>query len=252
MPNNSRPDIDMRGHRASRRFKTTQWSVVTAAAAQPSTESRAALSALCHAYWSPIYAYLRSHGYSVVRAEDATQGFFAMLLQANALARADPARGRFRSYVLGALKFFLANERDRECAERRGGDRHHVSLDTTGAENRIALSLSRQASPERLFEREWGLTILDRALVQLRQRYARESKEELLQLLQPYLTRPESQDGYRDAAHRLGMSEGAARVAIHRLRCRYRDLVCQQIAATVSCPAEVHDEICELFRALRG
>src|SRR5689334_12912648 len=118
MPNNSRPDVDIRGHRASRRFKMTQWSVVTAAAVYPRAESQAALSALCHAYWSPIYAYLRSHGYSVVQAEDATQGFFAMLLQANALSRADPARGRFRSYVLGALKFFLANERDRECAER--------------------------------------------------------------------------------------------------------------------------------------
>jgi RNA polymerase sigma-70 factor (ECF subfamily) len=231
-------------------FATTRWSVVLEAARQSTPASREALSTLCSVYWYPLYAYLRRRGHGVHEAQDLTQGFFARFLEKNYLQVLDPGRGKFRSYLLKALEHYLANEWDRARAEKRGGRASHLPLDLDSAESRYALEPSHESTPEKIFERRWALTLLERALDRLRESYSGSGKARLFGALKPYLTGGEGEVTYREAGAALGLSEGAVKLAVHRLRGRFREMLRAEIAQTVSTEAEIEDEIRHLFSAL--
>ena len=232
------------------RFATTHWSVILAASDSASTQHEPALSTLCQTYWFPLYAYLRRRGYDSHQAEDYTQGFFAGILERKGLQRADPKYGKFRSFLLACLKNFLADEWDRSQAQKRGGDKKTLSLDFNAAASRYEREPEHSLSPEKLFERSWALTILTRAMERLRAESAASDKQRLFDCLKIYLTAEKDAISYRDVAEKLEMTEGAVKVAVHRLRQRYRELVREEIAQTVTTEAQVDEEIRDLFDAL--
>ena len=239
----------------NRRFETTRWTLVSAAGRRDTPESRAALSDLCRRYWYPVYAYVRRRGRNADDALDLTQGFFTRLIDKNDLAAADRTRGRFRAWLLTAVKHYLANEWDKATAEKRGGGRHVFSfdIDSGDAEERYRREPAHQVTPERIYDRRWALTLLEQALAALGEESAREGKGDLFAALKSTLTadgRDLTDPSYRDLAARLGTSEGALKVAAHRLRRRYRDLLRGLIADTVEREDEVDDEIRDLFDAL--
>jgi RNA polymerase sigma factor (sigma-70 family) len=227
------------------RFATTRWSLV-AAAKDPA--ARQALAELCGLYWYPVYAFVRRQGNSADDAGDLTQEFFARLIERAGIAAADPAKGRFRSYLLGACRHFLANERDRAATKKRGGDRIVESLNLTDAERRYAAEPADDHTPEQIFERRWALTLLDAVLTGLRAEYATAGQEMLFDRLKSSLTGDATP--YADLAAELGITEGAVKVAAHRLRRRYRDRLRAAIAETVASPDDVEEEIRDLFAAL--
>ena len=237
-----------------RHFATTRWTLVAAAGKQATPEARKALSELCALYWYPLYAFVRRRGYDADEALDLTQGFFARLIEKNDLADADQTRGRFRSWLLASVKHFLANEWDRATAQKRGGGRAVFSLDIDAddAEGRYKREPAHHLTPERVFDRRWALTTLEQTLAALQRASEREGKAGLFEALRPTLTSDATGDvtPYRDVADRLGMTEGAVKVAAHRLRRQYRDLLRQGIAETVERPEDVDDEIRDLFAAL--
>ena len=232
------------------RFATTHWSVVRAAGKSSSPHYKEAMGTLCKIYWFPLYAYLRRHGYDNNQAEEYTQAFFTQLLEKHGLRLADPKQGKFRSFLLIALKYFLANERHRARAEKRGGGRKVLSLNFENAENQYALEPAHELSPEKLFERSWALAVLERTMSQLAAEATKSKKQELFDHLKVYLTAKKSSVPYRDVAEELGMSEGAVKVAVHRLRRRYRKLLRDEIAQTVSTEDQIDEEIRDLFAAL--
>jgi DNA-directed RNA polymerase specialized sigma24 family protein len=233
-------------------FATTRWSMVLAAGGLVSPDSRQALAVLCETYWYPLYAYTRRQGYRTEEAQDLIQAFFTRLLEKNDLQVADRQRGKFRSFLLAALNHFLANEWDRTRAAKRGGDRAFWSIDSTLAESRYGGELTHQRSPEALFERRWALTVLDLVFASLRREFAAAGKEEEFDCLKEHLTPGESSVPYQAVAARLGMSEGAVKVAVHRLRRRFAQLLRTEIAQTVTGPEEIDEEIRDLFDALRS
>lgn len=222
------------------RFATTRWSVVLAAAARRAPDSDAALAALCEAYWYPVYAYLRRDRHSVDDAQDLTQAFFARLLEKNWLEAATPERGRFRSFLLASLKHFVANERDRTRALKRGGGLPMLPLDTGEEQYREPQD---DTTPETLFNRAWAQTLFDRVLARLQEELRQAGKAKLFNELQSHLTDEDEAGSYRDAAGRLGMSEGAVRVAVHRLRRRFRDLLRAEVADGVTLELAIDDEV---------
>ena len=230
-------------------FPTTHWSIVVAAGSPESPRYRQALEALCRDYWFPLYAFLRRRGYAPDEAQDYTQGFFAHMLEKQDLCRADPNRGRFRSFLLAMLKHFAADARQRAQAQKRGGGKKVVSLDLAEAEARYAAEPAHELSPEKLFERSWALTVLSRTMARLKQDAAA-GKPVLFEQLKAHLGGQADAVPYRDLAARFNMSEGAIKVAVHRLRKRYRELLREEVAQTVSTPEEVEDEIRALFTAL--
>jgi RNA polymerase sigma-70 factor (ECF subfamily) len=233
------------------RFPPTSWSVVLAAAAsQDDTRGRDALARLCQSYWFPLYAYARRHGYGPEDAQDLTQGFFALVLEKNCLAVADPSRGRFRSFLLTAFKNFLANERERTQAQKRGGGEVLVPLDADTAESRYACELADQLSPDKLYERLWVLTLLDRVLGRLRAEQMTQGKLTQFQTLQRYLTGDQDAPSYAEVASQLGTTPASLRMAVGRLRRRYRTLLEDEIAQTVRSPAEAAEELRHLFAVL--
>ena len=232
------------------RFATTHWSVVLSAGQPDSTRYQQALEALCRTYWFPLYAYLRRHGFDAQKAEDHIQAFFASLLEKRGLRLADPKRGRFRSFLLTALKHFLANERARAQAQKRGGGRKILSLDIENAENQYIREPRDELSPEKLFERSWALAVLDRTMVRLQAEAVDAKKQKLFDCLKVYLTAEKSTVPYQEMAARLKMTEGAVKVAVHRLRRRYRDLLRDEIAQTVTTEEQINEEIRDLFAAL--
>ncbi|MHC4560233.1 MAG: RNA polymerase sigma factor [Planctomycetota bacterium] len=232
------------------RFATTHWTVVLAAGNSSSPQHQQALSTLCQTYWFPLYVYLRRQGYDSHRAEDCTQGFFAKLLERQGLGRADPKYGKFRSFLLASLKNFLTDEWDRGRAVKRGGDKKIFSLNIENAETWYSAEPADVMSPEKLFERSWALTVLKQAMERLKAEYQNADKQQLFDHLKIYLTAQSDSVSYRDAAAALGMTEGAVKVAVHRLRRRYRELVREEIAQTVTTEAEVDEEIRDLFAAL--
>lgn len=232
------------------RFATTHWSVVLAAGQPTSARYREALQTLCRTYWFPLYAYLRRQGYDTHQAQDYTQAFFTRLLEKDGLRLADPNRGKFRSFLLAALKHFLANESDRIRAQKRGAGREILSLDVEDAEGKYALEPVEQLSPERLFERSWALAVLERTMARLQAESASTNKQKLFEHLKVYLTAEKSSVPYRDVAAKLDMTEGAVKVAVHRLRQRYRELLRDEIAQTVTSQEQIDEEIQELFKAL--
>jgi RNA polymerase sigma-70 factor (ECF subfamily) len=246
---------------AQARFATTRWSIVAAAAAgsvsdeaagaADVTESRrAALEGLCRTYWYPLYAFVRRRGYDAERAQDLTQEFFARFLEKNDVAAARSERGRFRSFLLASMKHFLANDFDRERALKRGGGRVVLSFDAGAAETRYAREPSHDVTPERLFDRGWALTVLAEALRSLRQRYARDGQEPLFDKLKPFISTGDDLPPYDELAAELGMQPATVRVAVHRLRQRYRDALRTAVADTTADGGEVDGEIQMLFRAL--
>jgi RNA polymerase sigma factor (sigma-70 family) len=232
------------------RFATTHWSVVLAAGSPSSSRYEQALGTLCQTYWFPIYAYLRRRGYDIHQAEDYTQGFFAGLLEKKGLRLADPERGKFRSYILGALKHFLADERSHASAQKRGGGRQIFSLDSEKGETQYALEPVHQLSPEKMFERSWALTVLQRSISRLEAESTGAHRQEVFQHLVAYLAPTGEVAAYRDTAAKLNISEGAVKAAVYRLRKRYRELLRDEIAQTVATEDQIEGELRDLFGAL--
>jgi RNA polymerase sigma factor (sigma-70 family) len=227
-------------------FQTTHWSVVTRAGQQASRQSAEALEKLCCVYWFPLYAYVRRRGYQVEEAKDLTQDFFIRILEKDYLAHADRGKGRFRSFLLSALNHFLINEWRRAQALKRGAGQSLISLDDT-AEDRYAQEAASDLTPERIYERRWALTLLERALCRLRAEADAAGRARQFEQLRDFLTTGTGESHYAEAAANLGMTAGAVGVAVHRMRHRYGELVREEIAQTVADPAEIEDEIRWLF-----
>jgi RNA polymerase sigma-70 factor (ECF subfamily) len=232
-------------------FVTTSWTILARAGNSDSPEARRSLAELCQAYWYPIYAYLRRRGHSPHEAEDLTQGFFADLLERDFLKLLDPAKGKFRSFLLAALGNFLANRRDWDLRIKRGGKVTQFSFDLPDAEDRYVHEPSHEATPERVFERRWALTLLARVLDRLEQEVNRGQKGLLFDRLRSTLMGESDAASYARIGTALGMTEGAVKVAAHRLRKRYRALLQEEIARTVAEPGDCAQEINDLFQALR-
>jgi RNA polymerase sigma-70 factor (ECF subfamily) len=236
----------------ARDFATTHWSLVAAAIPGEASETRArkALEELCRAYWYPLYAFVRYRGYSPDDAQDLTQSFFARIIETGGFASADPQRGRFRSYLLGAMKHFLANEWHRGQTQKRGGQVQFIEWDALDPEARYAGASTQSDDPEHLFDREWALETVDGALQALRDEMATAGKAEQFDALKGSLT-GEDKPPREEIAARLNMSEGAVKVAVHRLRQRYRSLLRAAIAETVSNETDLDDEMRYLVEVLR-
>jgi len=231
-------------------FPVTRWTVVLKAAEDSSDQSQEALAALCKAYWYPLYAFVRRRGHSPEEAQDLTQEFFARLLEKHYVRDCRQERGRFRSFLLASMKNFLANEWDRTQADKRGGGNLPVSLDAViqNGEHRYSLEPRNNLTPENIFEKEWAVTLLDQTLRALEKEFELAGKKHQFTRLKDFLTGPETRIPYSEVAHSLGISEGAVKVAVLRVRARFREILRQEISETVSDPSEVGDE----FRYLKS
>jgi RNA polymerase sigma-70 factor (ECF subfamily) len=234
------------------RFATTRWSLVVAAGQGDSPDARAALATLCQTYWYPLYAYVRRHGHGAEEAQDLTQEFFARLLEKDYLHDADRQRGKFRSFLLTAFKHFLSKERDRANALKRGGGRQPLSLDLPAGEQRYRLEPTDEATPETIYERRWALTLLDQVLARLRDEFLAAGKGVFFERLKVYLAGEKGPEPYARLAAEFDLTEGALKVAVHRMRRRYRELLRAEIAQTVDNPEEVEEELRHLFQAIRS
>jgi len=244
--------ICMRPPPGPRDFATTHWSLVVAAKPGEASETRAreALEELCRAYWYPLYAFVRYRGYSSDDAQDLTQTFFAQIIETGGFASADPERGRFRSYLLGVMKHFLANEWHRAQTQKRGGQVQFIEWDALNPEARYAGTSRQSDNPEHLFDREWALQTIAGALQSLRDEMVKAGKSEQFDALKACLT-GEDEITRQEMAARLDMTDGAVRVAVHRLRRRYRELLRAAVAETVSNEADLDDEMRYLVAVLR-
>ncbi len=231
-------------------FVTTHWSVVLQAGQTDTTQALAALEQLCRVYWYPLYAYVRRRGYSPPDAQDLTQEFFARLLERNWLARAEQAKGRFRTFLLHMLERFLANEWDKVRALKRGGGQKLVPLQFEMGETRYSAEPRDLQTPEQVFERRWALALLAEVMQRLEAEYQKEGEGQLFAALQPCLVGDRERIPYPKLAEQLAQTEGAVRVAVHRLRQRYRELMRAEIAHTVTSPGEVDAEMRHLFSVL--
>lgn len=233
-------------------FAPTRWSVVVAAGGRDTAGTRAALQTLCEAYWYPLYAWARRRGNTASDAEDLTQGFFAEFLEKRWVEAADPARGRFRSFLLTAFKRHVGRVHERDAAQKRGGDRTQLSIDFADGERRYALEPSHESTPERVFERRWALTLLERVLDGLRAEAENAGKGVQFLALRGFLPGGTDARPYGEVAETLGLTEGAVKVAVHRLRGRYRERLRAEVAETVADAQEVDAELQALLAALRA
>ncbi len=231
-------------------FVTTHWTVVLTARDKGLPQSEAALEALCRTYWYPVYAFVRRLGHQTADAQDLTQEFFTRLLAKEWLNSADREKGRFRTFLVVALKRFLANEWDRVHREKRGGHAPHFSLDTQVAEARYQSEPAPGLPADRIYERRWALTLLENTMSRLRQESRRAGKTAEFERLKTCLTADKSAIAYAEVARDLGMTEGAARVAVHRLRRRFRESFREQVAHTVAAAEDVDEELRHLLSAL--
>jgi len=244
------PDVDTAPGQGGR-FVTTRWSLVLSAGRGASPHSDEALAQLCQTYWYPLYAYARRRSRSRHDAEDLTQAFFARFLERNYLEGLHADRGTFRAFLLAAMKHFLANEWDKAGRLKRGGGVPHLSLDWQEGDDRFHLDPPDTASPpDRLFDREWALALLERVVGRLHDECVSDGKAAVFDQARGYLMMGESAIPYADAAKTLGLAEGAVRVAVHRLRKRYRELLKEEIAQTLNDPAQVQEELRSLQAAL--
>jgi RNA polymerase sigma-70 factor (ECF subfamily) len=233
------------------RFATTHWSVVVRAGQSGTPGACRALSALCENYWFPLYAFVRQAGHSAEEAQDLTQAFFVELLAKNVLAVADPQRGKFRSFLLGAMKHFVSKEHRRQRAQKRGGRQTVLSLDFIAGENRYrGMEPADNLTPERLYEKRWALALLDLAFVRLRDEFSAAGILPQFDVLKQFLGGRAADVSYRQIGEELAMTEGAVKVAVHRMRRRYRELLRDEIAQTVSGPEELEDELRDLLAAV--
>lgn len=241
-------DSDSAASPPSDTFATTRWTVVLAAGRPGSPQAAVALEELCRTYWFPLYAYVRRRGQTREDAEDLTQAFFARLLEKGFLESADAERGRFRAFLLTALKRFLANEWDRSRTLKRGGGATPLPLDPQQADSQF-LAASNDLPPDRAFDREWAVALLERVVIRLREECVAEGRAGQFDHLKVFLTSGKGASSHADAAATLGMEEGAVRVAVHRLRKRYRQLLRDEVAQTLVEGADVDAEMAALFGA---
>ena len=230
------------GHEA-RRFVTTCWTEVLLASDQETPGAREALEHLCRLYWYPIYAHVRRTVNDPHDAEDLTQEFFRLLIEKNYLGVADRQRGRFRSFLLVAVKRFLINAHKHATRQKRGGGQAHLSLDIEAAEDHLQSELATQLSPEEIFDRRWARAVLEQASARLREEYTADGKKELFDALGGFLTEESKFGDYAEVAAKLGMTPSAVAVAVHRLRARYKQLAREVVRLTVAGPAEVDEEM---------
>ncbi len=233
-------------------FDTTDWSVVLKAARGDTTDCRAALATLCEAYWYPVYAFVRRSGHAAADAEDLTQGYFACFLEKEYLRQVRPDHGRFRSFLLVSVRNFLHNERDRGRAVKRGGRRRFVPLEGEEGEALYGMEPVESDTPETLFERAWVGAVLDRTLGRLAAEHEGDPRGSRFARLRPFLMEDGGSTNYAEVAREWGVGEAAVRVAVHRLRQRYRELLREAIADTVSRPEEVEEELRHLLEAVAG
>jgi len=231
-------------------FPTTHWSLVLAGADSGNPESRRALGLLCRQYWYPVYAHARFLGHDPDTAQDLTQGFFAYVLEKHALKVADPQRGRFRAFLKGTFTHFVANEQRTARAQKRGGGKSDLSFDLDSAESRYRLDPVDASTPEQNFERAWARTMLNTSLESLAAEMQAQGAGARFRRLEPFLTGKPDAESYREIGEELGMSEGAVKGAVHRMRRRFGRLLHEEVAQTVSDPGLVDDELRHLFAVL--
>ena len=237
--------------RTAASFNTTHWTIVLACRDQD--DSRAAEQALANlyqTYWYPLYAYIRRRGYSEHDAEDLVQGFYAHIQEKHALAKADPRRGKFRTFLLSSLQNFLANENERSRAQKRGGGRELIRLDAEDAKERYQLEQVHSVTPEKIFEMRWAHALLDQTLAGLRADFAARGKQRLFEGLQTFLTADSGETSYQKAADNLGLPLSAVKTSVHRMRLDYRTRLREEIGRTVSCPEEIDEELLYLRKVL--
>jgi len=234
------------GHGA---FETTLWTVVLQAGQTESPQSQAALAKLCQAYWYPLYAFVRRQGQGPDEAQDLTQEFFCRMIEKNYLQAADPRRGRFRSFLLASLKHFLANEWHRSQTQKRGGGAVVFSLEAEQAEERYSHEPADGRTPEKIYDQRWAQALVEQVMTRLQAEFSETGKAERFDTLKAFLLDDDAAS-QAEIAERLGMSESAVKSALHRMRQRYGELFREEIANTVASPAEIDDEIRELFAAL--
>ena len=235
------------------RFETTQWSLVIAAGDTRSEDSREALAALCEVYWYPLYVYARRRGQDAEKAQDLTQGFFAKLVEKNYLQAADRDRGKFRTFLLTAFQRFMADEWDRERAQKRGGGQAILSLDFENAEGEhYGFEPADERTPEDDFDACWAATLMDRARDRMRREMLEPGKEERFELLEGFVTGEGEDIPYRQVAETLGLSEAAVKVAVHRMRKRFGEILRAEVAETVGDPDEVDVEVRHVLSAVGG
>ena len=234
------------------RFRTTRWSVVHAAASPNSGAAHEALATLCEAYWYPVYAFVRRSGHSAEDARDLTQGFFARLLEKRDLGSADPVRGRFRGYLLGSVKHFLANEKARQRALKRGGGRALLLIDYQDADRQYSLEPADPETPEKIFLRNWALALVRRATDQLGEEYGAQGTRIVFERLRPMLTGETDAASRKEIAESLDMTDNALNVAAHRLRRRFRHRLKEEVADTLADPGDTEDELRALLAILSG
>ena len=234
------------------RFATTQWSLILAAGSPGSPDARAALEHLCAIYWYPVFAFVRRRGHSVEEAEDLTQSFFGRLIEKEDLAAADRERGRFRTFLLTACEHFLLNERDRARALKRGGGQELLSIDIAAAERRYQSSLGHEETPEHLYDRQWCLALLASVLDSVRDEYAEAGKGNLFERLRGFLAMEDATGSYAETSADLGMTPAAVKVAVHRLRHRYRKALRRRVAETVDSEEAIDDEMRYLMKTVSG
>lgn len=231
-------------------FHTTHWSLVLLAAGRDGSSADNALETLCREYWPPLYSFIRRRGAPVAEAQDLTQEFFARLLAKNYLRTADRERGRFRAFLIGSLKHFLANERKAARAQKRGGGQRNLSLDFETAEARYLNEPVDKRTPEQVYEQQWALLLIDRVLKRVEQEFVSSGKGDQFQLLRNVLVIGPNTPSYAEIAADLHSTEAAVKMAVHRLRKRYRELLREEIGQTVADEAEIEEELKELFAAL--
>ena len=228
-------------------FTTTQWTVVLSAGGEQASE---ALETLCRRYWYPVYAFIRRKGVSADDAQDAVQGFFLSIFQRQSLKNVSRDRGRFRSFLMGAVNHYLADEYARATAQKRGAGRRPIELDGLDPEDRYRMEPSVTTDPAQTFDRRWALTVLDRAVERLEQDYRDTGRGDLFDAIHPLLTSDPLSGSYAGIAARLKMSEGSVKTAVHRLRRRYREFCREEVAQTVAEPSDVESELrylCEIL-----
>ncbi len=231
-------------------FAPTSWTNVIAAQRGGSAEAEAALEKLCQSYWYPLYSYLRRKGNDAHKAQDLTQEFFFRLLKENYLGAVDRRRGKFRSFLLAALNHFVSNQRDYERAQKRGGGKALISLDDTDAENRYKLEPASQLSPEKIFEKNWFLTLFEQALTRLHEEQSAAGKAELFNHVKGFVIEDAESGDYNTVAAKVNMTANAVAVTVHRLRERYKKLVHEEIVRTVADPSEIEEELRRFFAVL--
>ncbi len=230
-------------------FATTHWTVVLAAGRRHTPQSDHALEELCRTYWFPLYAYVRRRGHNKQDAEDSVQAFFARFLAKNYLAGLSAERGRFRAFLLASLKHFLINEWKKSQRLKRGGGEKNLSLDWQTADTKFQVAATNEPSPDKAFDREWALALLAKVIERLQKECEADGKAKLFEQLKTFLMAGKGESAQSETAKTLGMEEGAVRVAIHRLRKRYRQLLRDEISQTLTDPAQVDEEMRALFGA---